>query len=450
MVKRVRFTVIYAVLLLSALSAFGQPTGTSADVQRKVCYKTSTVKCFAVPCGVEVDSLSQLDWVYLWKKPPLIRFSKFSIKNYWLTITTTFPQMPRYERDYEYQMGQSVTDKWGIRLYYHNGEEYYNLENEVEDETFAVSATDIENYGFYNGFFNVSVNEVYEQFQMLGIPVYKWGQKLLAVRTTLNEGDTVEKRVEREIDFDKLYFETRTFENNIHLFTERTEYQKTDNWIIPAEKKRVHYSELPSETRYQITETETYLSYQVTGENNNELVNWQIPFAITHIAPEPAQDTIEVHFSILVEGKITTEIKNAANYEMLNLEDTLSGNKMIIDIMSLDTGSYVLYCHYNNETAKAKFTKKGMEQYQNPVPAVLSMQVVPNPAKDNITLVFPVAINAEMAIKITDMTGVVHFQANKYIADNTFSIDVQFLPAGMYYISCINNDGTAYTHFLKQ
>jgi len=449
MTKKVQRTMIGLVLLLCTLSAFGQPTGTSADVQRKVCYKASTVKCFAVPCGVKVDSLSPLDWVYLWAKPPLIRFSEFSIKNYWLTVTKTYPQKPRYERDYEYEMGKSITDKWGTRLYDHDGEEYSRWENEVPNEIFVVSATEIDSYGFYNNLFSVSVNEAYAQLQTLGIPVYKWGQTLLAVHTVIDSGE-VETRTEMEMDFGKQYVETRTFENDVHVFTDHMEYQKTGTWIIPAKQKTVRYSELPSEIRYQITETETYLSYQVSSGSDNVLVDWQMPFAITHISPEPAQDTIEVHFSIPVEGVVTAEIKNEANYEVLILADTVSGEEMVVDITSLDTGNYTIICHYENETAQATFTKRGMEQYQNPTPAVLNMQIVPNPAQDNITLVFPVEINAEMVIKITDVTGVVLFQANKYITDKTLSINIQTLPAGMYYISCINNDGTAYTHFLKQ
>ena len=87
MTKRVQITMIGLGLLWCTQRAFGQPSGTQTGVQKEVFYKTSTAKVFAVDCGVVVDSLSPLDWVYLQAKPPLIRFSKFSIKDKWLTIT---------------------------------------------------------------------------------------------------------------------------------------------------------------------------------------------------------------------------------------------------------------------------------------------------------------------------------------------------------------------------
>ena len=126
-------------LLMYAFCAFGQPPTTGQDVLREVSYETSTSKCFKVPCDVEVeDLLAGIDWVYLQTKPALIRQTKFVIADYWLTIINTYPQQPRYERDYEYQMGKSVTDAWGTRLYYHNGEEYSNLENEEANEGFLL------------------------------------------------------------------------------------------------------------------------------------------------------------------------------------------------------------------------------------------------------------------------------------------------------------------------
>ena len=97
MVKRVRFTMICTGLLLCALTAFGQPMETQ-DVQRKVLYETSTVKTFAVPCGVAVDSLSAFDSVYLQEKPPLIRQAEHVIAKGWLTITHNYPQQPLYDK----------------------------------------------------------------------------------------------------------------------------------------------------------------------------------------------------------------------------------------------------------------------------------------------------------------------------------------------------------------
>ena len=65
-----------------------------------------------MPCEVIIDSLSPLDFVYLQTKPALVRQANFAIKSNWLSIVYTYPQQQRYERDYEYQMGKSITDKY--------------------------------------------------------------------------------------------------------------------------------------------------------------------------------------------------------------------------------------------------------------------------------------------------------------------------------------------------
>jgi len=52
MTKRVQITMIGLGLLWCTQRAFGQPSGTQTGVQKEVFYKTSTVKIFAVDCGV--------------------------------------------------------------------------------------------------------------------------------------------------------------------------------------------------------------------------------------------------------------------------------------------------------------------------------------------------------------------------------------------------------------
>jgi hypothetical protein len=217
----------------------------------------------------------------------------------------------------------------------------------------------------------------------MDILYYRWGQKLLVVQQETVEDGTAAgetRRVEMETDFEQRYLETRVFENEVHTLTNRSEYQKQNERIIPFRDIHIYYSELPSGTPYQITETETYLSYQVLNETGGELVNWQ------------SADTV--------------------------METTLPTDST--------------------------------EQYQPTTPTEMVFLVSPNPATDNISIKFPININAGMEVKITDMMGVVYFQSNITILGNEFSIDIQHFPTGMYYISCTNADGTAHTHFLKQ
>ena len=145
-------------LFLSITSVSGQP----GQVQRKVCQSTSTIRTFKVPCDVVIDNLSSLDMVYLTAKPALFRQTDFVIKNNWLSIINTYPQKPRYDRDYEFQMGKSIVDAQGTRLYTHDGDEYHNQQNEEVDESFMMTEEEFANYGFFNNVLDASIEEMQE------------------------------------------------------------------------------------------------------------------------------------------------------------------------------------------------------------------------------------------------------------------------------------------------
>ena len=431
-------------LLFGALNVCGQPTAAN---QRDVSYETSTAKCFKIPCDVDFDSLSPLDFVYLEAKPALIRQGKFLINNNKLSIIFTYPQMPRYERDYEFQMGKSVTDGWGTRLYYHDGEEYHYLPNEVENEGFTITAEEMETYGFFNGLFNISIPEIQQFLDSLEVPYHILGQKVLTIYTDSNE------RTETEMDLGLLSIETRLYKDNIHTLTNKTEYMRTGDWVIPTKKIHVYYSELPSQTRYQITEIETYLSYKVIDASGNILVNMRNnsdSFAI-FVTPNPATDNIIVRFSMPINETVNIKIIDMIDNSIIAWEDMLyvSGNERNIDIVQLPPSMYSVSCTYNNKEATANFLKEGIGQYQ--VPLNVDIQVVPNPATDNITVNFSASIDAVMNIKIIDLMGNKYVDIARFVSGNTLSIsNLSQLPAGIYYIFCTNDNWKGYTQFIKQ
>ena len=116
--KSKRINCLGFILFLCTFCAIGQ------DFQRKVLYETTTCKTFSVPCDVVLQELSELDLVYLQAKLAKIKRVEFVISQNWLSVINIYPQQPRYERDYEYETGKSVTDKWGTTLYTHQGEAY--------------------------------------------------------------------------------------------------------------------------------------------------------------------------------------------------------------------------------------------------------------------------------------------------------------------------------------
>ena len=364
------------VLFLGTFCLYGQV----GHVQREVYYETSTVRTFRVACHVDVNTLvSGIDWVYLQAKPANISQTRFMIVDNWLSVIKTYSQMPRYDRDYEFQTGKSVTDAWRTRLYTHAGAEYHYLPNDVPNDDFMLEPGVIANYGFFNNLFYVSIDDIEMYCNSAGVPIYIWGQKVLVTHSEI-VGAGTEERVEIETDFDGLYYEMRLFTDNVHTRTERVEYQQimVGGDIFPLQETHVYYNELPSGILYQITEIETYLSYQVIDDVGNTLVDWVNPSA----APAPVQDEVGI--------------------------------------------------------------------YTDPAPAAITVQVLPNPATDDIKIVFPMAIDAMMTVKITNMIGQTWINDNMFVTGNELPIDIQSLPAGLYYIVCTNKDGTARIKFLKE
>jgi len=139
MKSRIIYVTVF-ILFLSIVNVLGQ----SEQVQRKVFFETSAVKTFKVPCDVEITKLSQLDLVYLEAKPTLLSQTEFVIENNMLSIIRTYLQKPRYERDYEFQMGKSITDALGTRLYtqacvdIHTDEELWQDRGPYGDIAFGV------------------------------------------------------------------------------------------------------------------------------------------------------------------------------------------------------------------------------------------------------------------------------------------------------------------------
>ena len=443
MKNRIVYLTVF-ILFLSMTSTMGQ----AEQAQRKVSYSTSTVKRFKVPCDVVIEDLSPLDMVYLETKPALFRQTDFVFKNSWLSISNTYPQKPRYDRDYEFQMGKSIVDAYGTRLYTHDGEEYHSMQNEEVDSSFMLTEDEMSNYGFFNNLFGASITEMQEYLEEMEVQHYIWGQKVVTIYEEENEFGEI-TRTETEMDLEHFYFETRIFEDNVHTLTNRLEYQAINGNIIPLRNKHIYYSELPSETRYQITKIVQYLSYQVVDNNANVLADWANPFEI-HITPNPASDSIWVYFSNPINGEINLQIVDADNNIVLELENMVDGQKLLLDITTLTSGLYTVLCTYQDETALAIFSKEGIGQYDNPNITTMSIQIVPNPATNTIEVVFPMAINAVMLVKIMNTIGYTYINEEIYVSGNTLPIDIQSFPQGIYVITCTNNDSIAHTRFLKQ
>ena len=442
--ERKRKYVVGFMLFLMAYSVQGQP------YQRRVLYETITYRTLAVDCGVELDSLSPLDFMYLQAKPALNTKVELVIKNDWLTAIRTYPQQPYYDECDEFPIGKSVSDVSGTTLYDHAGNVYYNLpNNNPNNEDFMINSEEIANYGVFNNLFSGSGISFQQEDMNPSImySFYDWGPTLLI--TMEEERNQSTYFMEREIDFSQLYMETRTFIDGIHQLTIRTEYkQLNDGWIIPKREKRIFYGELPSETRYQITETDIYLSYMVISESDSIVGILNHAFDL-EISPNPADDSIRLHFSMPMDEMVNIKIMNIANAIVEEVNSYVSGDELQMNIIHLNPNMYTILCTSAKGTASASFVKDGIGQYSTPNPVTINVHVFPNPAQDYIKVRFPLPIDASMQVKVMDVLNNVYFNYTTYVSGNTLQIDVTHLPFGIYYIVCINNDGTATAKFMK-
>lgn len=423
-------------------------SGQTQSVQRVVFYETSTIKTYAVRCDIEMDSLSAYDSIYLESKPPLIRQAEYVIENNWLTIKNIYPQHPYYDKCYGFKIEKTITNAWGTTIYSNEGDEYYNIVNDTTNENFTISADEIESYGFFNSLFETTIDEILAYCQSQNIPVSQWGQKLLFVQ------ENVEEQTEIETDFEQLYVEKRTFRGE-YVFIDRTEYKRQNDWIIPVRNIQVYYDELPSGISYQTTQTETYQSYRITGMDGDTLIDWtpqsNLPFIIT-ISPDTANEHITVCFFPSIDDTAKLSIKNVDNAIVWEMDVFAVGNDYTIDINHLESGTYTVACTYENKTAEADFLKEVIEDDTNTNldSVVMDIQILPNPANNNITVIFPTDIDAMMNVKIINIMGTVHFNSQMFVVGNTLFIDIPFFPAGTYCIFCINNNSTAYGEFIKE
>ena len=76
-----------------------------------------------------------------------------------------------------------------------------------------------------------------------------------------------------------------------------------------------------------------------------------------------------------------------------------------------------------------------------------SIFVYPNPANENLTLVFSNDL-FNSSVNIYDLQGRLVFH-NNLVADKT-TIDISLLTNGIYFISVSNNDKTATSKFIKE
>ena len=368
--KSIFLNVLLAVLFLTAI-------GTSkvyCQVQRQVNSSMLTQTICAIPEYVDESELSPLDWVYM-ERDDLYRCSEHIIKGDTLTITHYYPQKPRWENDYEYQMGKSVTSIWGTALYYHNGKEYHRIESYNPD--FIVHPAEIEYYGIYNQSFDIDKEELIELLQAVGYQVFEQEGFIIAAWEDF----------ELSINLDELIEEMRFFgdedndffaeEGNKLEYLTRNEYARVNGYVIPVKRIDIRYSELPSGIPYEITKIELYSFYQVIKNGNNTIAEMgdrnifedcrnsvddsthikEIQQADIKIYPNPAKEQITIDLPFDGDENVDVKIFNMLGVNVLS-QHYNKGGQINMDIHSLPAGVYVVRCVKDSKVISKRFVKQ--------------------------------------------------------------------------------------------
>jgi hypothetical protein len=359
----------FYILTVAAFLTGMQIFDSQAYAQRKVvAYTTSTSKYFAIPQCIEIESLTDIDFVWLMPQKAVVQFSKFEISNdNMLTITYEYQQRPRYEGDYENMVGKVVSSAKGTVLYDHEGIEMERVDEDHQDEVFILSTPIIDKYGIYNEVFHVDPSFVANMLKQAGLSVFLEGHVLIG------SGENMEIM----FDFHNFVYEERFFKEQILEHLTRTEYEKWGEHIIPSVETSISYGTLPSEIRYQITEVKSYLSYQVL-QDGNVIIHKQNAESGQHknmqgitqfdeikqretdlcIYPNPANDHITVVLPFYMTENVQISIINPVGTVVFMQQSSNGEQKISFNINQLPSGIYFVRCETNQKVKMTRFVKQ--------------------------------------------------------------------------------------------
>jgi hypothetical protein len=344
--------------------------------EQQVNYLTITRTSYAIPLCIDEGKITDLDRTKM-MRDDLFEYTENVIKGNKLTVITHYPQQPRYENDYQYMVGKSVSSQEGTSLYDHKDNQITFVENKELKENFIIPSEYIEQYGIYNQTFQVDRDKAIQGLKESGFEVYEDGRFIVALS----------KKVEIAVNLDEFIFETRFFDEKDRKLQllHRTNYMKTEKgYIIPVSETNVTYDILPSsEIPYQITSVKSYLFYQVirkgveivnmgeefspksyaswhkSTQNGGEIDQFEeIQYRETEIKvfPNPPTDYITLILPFYMNENIDVTIFNAVGIPVFS-QPYVKGGQIDIDIHSLPAGVYVVRCVKNHKVVSTRFIK---------------------------------------------------------------------------------------------
>lgn len=354
---------IYILLIL--LSIIINQSLAQEPPQRELRCSLLTQTVYSVPINTDMDSITDIDSIKMITNDILEYVTYVINQENELTITCNYPELPRYENDYQYEIGKAVSNKEGTIIYDHDNNEISSNLNTTIDSSFILSNT--ETYGVDNEMFSVDITTVESILSQAGFQSFIQDSLI----TALSEN------FEMEIDYRNLVFEVRYFIDSILEISNSTYYKIVDEYIIPFKEVSIHYDTLPGcGFRYQISEIKNYLTYTLLDNNNiiidvvndldnaiNENVNIyqyeevrQLESDIK-VYPNPASNLITIIFPFYLNKNINVDIINPLGSVLIYIKN-INEKQVTLDIASLKKGIYLIRCYNKDKTISTRFVKQ--------------------------------------------------------------------------------------------
>lgn len=363
MKARISRYILFIVYLILCLTVSGQ------NPLRQINYSTTISKIFAVPENTNMDSLTSYDLSKMMWEEKTRSVETVIDQNYKLSVTTFYHETPRWEYDYEYAVGKSVTDENGVTLYDHENTELTSMPNEEADPSFKIHESILPQYGFYP-IFNLSYDDFTAIFEGSGMTISLSDED---VYSAINDS------IEIYIDPDKLIYETRLFSDGQLTLSDWKKYQNINGHIIPLVYVYTTYDQLMKGIRMQVSEITRFSQYSVYDEENNPLVEFTAELesssrkgevevsqykemnkkaADIKVYPNPAEEVINVDIPLFAGSFLDLQILTTLGELVYSRDGLASGSTTSIDVSRLSKGVYLIRCGKNGKWKSTRFIKQ--------------------------------------------------------------------------------------------
>lgn len=338
---------------------------------REVIQTTQSSKVFAVPLETDLSELTNYDFTKMMSTDKLETKQKYIDKNQYLNVVINFPQLPRWENDYEFEVGKAEINKTGTKLYDHEGKMIFENADSSIIEDYYMDNKEISNYGF-NPTFDLDIRDLAKIYESMGFLVKISDNSVLSA---------ISDTLEFYYDYKKLISETRVFEDTLLMVSDWQQFQKIDKYYIPKIYVMTTYDILSTGARLQVCELTDFLGYGVYDSNGKPIVEFNSGSTRSTdsdpgklnvsqfeevnkkncqltVYPNPSSDFITVNLPYFASDYLDLEILNTQGAVIFSEKNIESGGSITTDISSFNPGLYLVRCGKSDKWVYTKLVKQ--------------------------------------------------------------------------------------------